>query len=94
MSLATFFKIRPNTRFGETATQWARRMWDTYGFDYDTERTDSVSILAWPEGACETELMAALDADSVPYTTFKADLKAMFPEAYEAQQSQLSGEQP
>lgn len=87
MRLATFFTIRPDTRFGETAAQWARRMWDTYGFDYDTERTDSVSILAWSEGCDEAELMAALDADSVPYSTFVASLETMFPEAY--QQSQL-----
>lgn len=82
MSRATFFTIRPDTRFGETASQWARRMWDTYGFDYDTERTDSISVLAWPECCDEAELSAALDADRVPYTTFEADLKTMFPEAY------------
>lgn len=75
MAQDTYFKITPPD--GENARAWARQKWDTYCFDYDTERLGD-TVLAWNDGCSVDELKAALDADGIEYETFEADINKMF----------------
>lgn len=47
-------------------------MYDTYGFDYDTERFGSDTVLAWAFED-DDELRKALDEDGIEYTTFEVE---------------------
>jgi hypothetical protein len=68
----TFFRI--TVPDGEDPREWAPRMWDNYGFDYDLASADENSILAWaildvldPEAV----LKAYLEADGILFHTFQ-----------------------
>lgn len=52
--------------------EWAERMWDTYGFDYDTERFGECSVLAWALDD-DDALGEALASDGIEYSTFEVD---------------------
>lgn len=51
---------------------WAKRMWDAYGFEYDTERFGRETVLAWSIDSDE-ELKEELDYDGIQYTTFQVE---------------------
>jgi len=51
---------------GTTAKEWAEKKWDTYGFDYDTERIRLRTVFIWPsEGVSFYELKKKLWADDI-----------------------------
>jgi hypothetical protein len=82
--LHTFFTITVPEGFG--AREWADKYWDTYGFDYDTERAAHGGLLAWPCNDEEdrdlsvTELKHELDDGGIEYETFQATLNTIFGE--------------
>ena len=80
----TFFWI---TVTGESdAKDWARRYWDTYGFDYDLERTSGNTVFAWPcndladvdEQKSAAMLESELDAAGIAYETQRLSLDNVF----------------
>lgn len=72
----TFFTIASPE--GENPRSWAKKVWDTYGFDYDTERFGSNTVCAWPL-VDEDMLREALEEDDIDFTTFEVeDLDAFF----------------
>lgn len=64
----------------EDPRTWAKQMWDTYGFDYDTTKFGAHSVCAWAlEEGEEDELREALDEDDIYYEEFEVeDLNAFF----------------
>lgn len=72
--MATFFSITVNT----DAAEWAKQKWDTYGFDYDTERTAGNVVIAWALEDGDDALKEALDEDGIEYETFEADPERFF----------------
>lgn len=78
--MSTWFIITPPN--GEDGKAWAKRMWDTYGFDYDMERTGQC-VFAWgygdDEDTADDDLKKALDDDEIEYETFEAELDVIFP---------------
>ena len=83
-NLHTFFSITVPKEFG--AREWAKQYWDTYGFDYDTERADHGGLLAWPCNDEENgdlavaELKRELDDGGIEYETFQATHDTIFGE--------------
>lgn len=67
---ATFFTI--TVPAGEDPRAWAKRMWDTYGFDYDMERIGEQTICAWPMYHNE-DLIETLEQDDIRYETFEVE---------------------
>jgi len=72
--METFFVITPNTE--ETGLEWAKRLWDTYSFDYDTERTGE-TVFAWALDS-DASLAKALETDGIEFETFQGDSKELF----------------
>ena len=70
--MATFFRITIPQDMGDPNT-WAKRYYDTFGFDWDLERSDSTSILAWADGVGDDELEEALENDYIEFTTFEVE---------------------
>ncbi len=67
------------------ARAWADAKWDTYGFDYDTERTGGGVVHAWPlEDGTDAvrELSASLRDDGISFTTFDANPAELWPDAH------------
>ena len=61
------FVISPGAR---DARDWARRFWDTYGFDYDAERSTDEVVYAWAHGDQTDEGLAQeLEEDNVEFST-------------------------
>lgn len=63
------------------ARTWADETWDTYGFDYDTERTGGQIVCAWPldDGPdVNDDLREALRVAGIHYTTEIVDLDQFF----------------
>lgn len=84
-SLGTIFWIYPSVdelaAVNGDARAWADEKWDTYGFDYDTERTGGQVVCAWPldEGPdARDDLREALRADEVAYTSETVDTDKFF----------------
>lgn len=80
----TFFWI---TIYGELdAKDWAKKYWDTYGFDYDLERTGGDTVFAWPyndhsdtdEAKSTAELKRELDDAGIAYETQRLSLDSVF----------------
>lgn len=61
----------------EDATRWAKRFWDTYGFDYDTERAAHGALYVWPLDDMDA-LKAALDEDGVRYQSIHVNVNNFF----------------
>ncbi len=85
VSLGTIFWIYPAAdelrAVGGDARTWADERWDTYDFDYDTERTGGQVVCAWAleEGPdAERDLREALRADGIFYTLETVDLDHFF----------------
>lgn len=80
----TFFTIFVPDSWSGTEREWADLHWDTYGFDYDTERCSAGGVLAWPcndeekEEDAVLELKMELDDDDIQYETFEATHETMF----------------
>lgn len=74
-TLATFYIISPPSN--EDGKTWAKKVWDTYGFDYDLERTGQ-TVFAWACDVSDEELQSALNEDSIHYESFKADVNVVF----------------
>lgn len=51
---------------------WAERMWEIYGFEYDTERFGTETVVAWALDS-DDELKEALSYDGIHYTTFQVE---------------------
>ena len=68
------------------AKDWAKRYWDTYGFDYDLERTGGDTVFAWPyndfsdvdEAKSAAMLEGELDAAGIAYETQRLSLDSVF----------------
>lgn len=68
--MAKFFKIRVPEYVPESPRDWARAVWDTYGFDYDIERSADF-ILAWAIDISDEELAENLEHDEIEFSTFE-----------------------
>lgn len=66
----TFFTI---TVPKGNAKEWACNYWDTYGFDYDLERTTKYTVCAWASECSDEELKEALNDDGIEYTTLQVE---------------------
>jgi hypothetical protein len=69
--MSTFYRILVPT--GESPREWAHRLWDTYGFDYDLQRCGEGSVVAWPLDVTEEELSRALRQDGIEFETFDVE---------------------
>lgn len=84
----TFFSIVVPGEWTGKEREWADRFWDTYGFDYDTERCASGGVLAWPcndeedETKAATVLERALSEAGIEYEIFEATFETVFGEIY------------
>ena len=58
--------------------EWADKWWDTYGFDYDTERCARGQLWAWPCDVSLDELKANLDAAGIQYVIHEFDSNVFF----------------
>lgn len=71
-----FFTIQVPS--GIEPRDWAKQMWDTYGFDYATDRFGTNTVCAWALDD-DDELQEALEDDDVSFTTFEVeDLDSFF----------------
>ena len=68
MKSYTFYNITvPDADYGP---DWAARMGNIYGFDFDLERTDSETVLAWPMDT-EEEFERGLLEDGIRFSKFQ-----------------------
>ncbi len=77
--LTTIFII-PTT--GDART-WADQYWDTYGFDFDTDRCRSGSVYAWSLHDDDDGLRKALAEDRIEFQTITVDFDEWLPIAPE-----------
>lgn len=70
------FIIKPPAK---DARQWAQEFWDTYGFDYDKERSTADVVYAWPlEPVTEEQLGEKLAEDKIDFSSHAVDWDAWF----------------
>jgi len=65
------------------ARAWADAKWDTYGFDFDTERTGGGVVHAWALECADEELAAALTEEGVRFVTHEARASELWPDAHD-----------
>lgn len=69
----TMLRIRVNN-----PVEFARKYWDTYGFDYDMERARKGQLWAWPVDCTLAELEKNLAEDSISFSRAEVDLDVFF----------------